>query len=53
MAGEKAEPVGVDEHREELTKEELLRLAWEALARSREHGKRFLEILERLEKRTR
>jgi len=53
MAGEKAEPVGIDEPREELTKEELLRLAWEALARSREHGKRFLEILERLEKRTR
>ena len=53
MAGEKAEPVGIDEHREELTKEELLQLAWEALARSREHGKRFLEILERLEKRAR
>jgi hypothetical protein len=52
MACERAEPVGI-EPREELTKEELLRLAWEALARSREHRKRFLEILERLEKRTR
>ena len=53
MASETAEPVGLDDHREELTKEELLRLAREALARSREHRTRFLEILERLEKRTR
>ena len=53
MASETAEPVGLDDHREELTKEELLRLAWEALARSREHRTRFLEILKRLEKRAR
>ena len=53
MASERAAPVGIDEHREELTKEELLRLAWEALARSREHRKRFLEVLERLERRAR
>jgi hypothetical protein len=53
MASERAAPVSSDEHCEEPKKEELLRLAWEALARSREHRKGFLEALERLEKRAR
>jgi hypothetical protein len=53
MASERAESVSADERREELTKEELLRFAWEALARRREHRKRFFEAIERLEKRAR
>jgi len=53
MAGERAEPMSADEPHEKLTKEELLRQAYEALARRREHRKRFFEALERFEKRAR
>jgi uncharacterized protein YpiB (UPF0302 family) len=52
MAAEKgSEPSRTDETKP--TKEELLRQIDEALARRREHRKRFFEALERFEKRTR
>jgi hypothetical protein len=52
VAAEKeSEPARPDEA--EPTREELLRQMDEALARRREHRKRFFEAIERLEKRTR
>jgi hypothetical protein len=53
MASEASKPASADDRRQELTKEELLRQAHEALARRREHRDRFFEALERLERRTR
>jgi hypothetical protein len=53
MASERVEIESPDEHREALTKAELLRLAREGLVRRREHRKRFFEAIERLEKRAR
>jgi hypothetical protein len=50
-AERKSEPVRTDEAKP--TKEELLRQVDEALARRREHRKRFFEALERFEKRVR
>jgi hypothetical protein len=53
MASEASKPAATDERSPELTKEELLRQAHEALARRREHRERFFEALERLERRAR
>jgi hypothetical protein len=53
MASEASKQPTRDDLRQELTKEELLRQAHEALARRREHRDRFFEALERLERRTR
>jgi hypothetical protein len=53
MASEASKPPTTDDPGQELTKEELLRQAYEALAQGREHRKRFFEALERLEKRAR
>jgi uncharacterized protein YpiB (UPF0302 family) len=51
MAGEKkSESVRTDERPEELTKAELLQLVDEALARRREHRKRFFVALEQLDR---
>jgi hypothetical protein len=51
VAAEKLEPAHPDEAK--LRKEELLRQMDEALARRREHRKRFFEAIERFEKRMR
>jgi hypothetical protein len=54
MTNEKhSEPPPTDEASKEPTNEELLRQVDEALARRREHRKRFFEAIERFEKRMR